>query len=64
MQLDPCNYCVFCERFGCLNYSKSSPQTCILDALKRRDNFTYRTHCEVLKVEKSEDGKAATSVSY
>lgn len=64
MQLGPCNYCGFCERFGCLNYSKASPQTCILDALKRRPNFSYRTHCEVLKVEKAADGKTATGVTY
>nr|WP_320136582.1 GMC family oxidoreductase [uncultured Amphritea sp.] len=64
MQLGPCNYCGFCERYGCLNYSKSSPQTCILDALKRYDNFSYRTHCEVLKVELAADGKTATGVTY
>lgn len=64
MQLGPCNYCGFCERYGCLNYSKGSPQTCILDALKRRPNFSYRTDCEVLKVEKSADGKTATGVTY
>ena len=64
MQLGPCNYCGFCERFGCLNYSKGSPQTCILDALKRRPNFSYRTHCEVLRVEKAADGKTATGVTY
>lgn len=52
MQLGPCNY------------SKSTPQTCILDALQRRPNFSYRTHCEVLKVEKSADEKTATGVNY
>ena len=39
MQLGPCNFCGYCERYGCLNYSKSSPQNCILDALKRKPNF-------------------------
>ena len=34
MQMAPCNFCGFCERFGCYQYSKSSPQTAILDALK------------------------------
>lgn len=64
MQLGPCNFCGFCERYGCLNYSKSSPQTCILDALKRKPNFQYRTRTEVLRVEMAPDGKTATGVSY
>lgn len=64
MQLGPCNYCGFCERFGCLNYSKSSPQTCVLDALRLRQNFSYRTNAEVLRVELSADRKTATGVTY
>ncbi|WP_447554608.1 GMC family oxidoreductase [Vreelandella sp. EE22] len=64
MQLGPCNFCGFCERYGCLNYSKSSPQTCVLDALKRRDNFSYRTNSEVLRVELDSDGQRATGVTY
>jgi gluconate 2-dehydrogenase alpha chain len=64
MQLGPCNYCGFCERFGCLNYSKSSPQTCILDALRRKPNFEYRVQAEVLRIEKAADGKTATGVTY
>jgi gluconate 2-dehydrogenase alpha chain len=64
MQLGPCNFCGFCERFGCINYSKASPQTCILDALKRKPNFSYRTNAEVLKVELSPDRKTATGVTY
>lgn len=64
MQMGPCNFCGFCERYGCYQYSKSSPQTTILDALKRKPNFSYRTHCEVLRVEMAEDGKTATGVTY
>ncbi|WP_425964130.1 GMC family oxidoreductase [Rhizobium nepotum] len=64
MQLGPCNFCGFCGRYGCLNYSKASPQTCVLDALKRLSNFQYKTRCEVLKIEKSADGKTATGVTY
>ncbi len=64
MQLGPCNYCGFCERYGCLNYSKSSPQTCILDALKRMPNFSYKVNSEVLKIELAEDRKTATGVTY
>ncbi|RWR15534.1 GMC family oxidoreductase [Paenirhodobacter populi] len=64
MQMGPCNFCGFCERYGCYQYSKASPQTAILDALKRYPNFSYRTHAEVLRVEKSADGKTATGVTY
>lgn len=64
MQMGPCNFCGFCERFGCYQYSKSSPQTATLDALKRYPNFSYRTQAEVLRVEKSADGKTATGVTY
>lgn len=64
MQLGPCNYCGFCERYGCLNYSKSSPQTCILDALYRYPNFAYRTGAEVLRVDLAPDGQTATGVTY
>ncbi|MBN8919406.1 MAG: GMC family oxidoreductase, partial [Rhizobiales bacterium] len=64
MQLGPCNFCGFCERFGCINYSKSSPQTCILGALKRQPTFSYRTRSEVLRVDLSPDKKSATGVTY
>ena len=39
----PCTYCGFCERFGCGNYSKASPQTSVLPALMREPNFEART---------------------
>lgn len=64
MQMGPCNFCGFCERYGCYQYSKSSPQTAILGALKRMPNFEYRTNSEVLRVELAEDGKTATGVTY
>jgi gluconate 2-dehydrogenase alpha chain len=64
MQMGPCNLCGFCSKYGCINYSKGSPQTCILDALKRKPNFEYRVHSTVLRIEKSKDGKTATGVTY
>jgi gluconate 2-dehydrogenase alpha chain len=64
LQLGPCTYCGFCEKFGCGNYSKASPQTTILPALHARPNFTLRTGCEVVKVELTADGKHATGVTY
>ena len=64
LQLAPCTYCGFCEKFGCGNYSKASPQTTILPVLLARPNFTLRTGCEVVKVELTQDGKHATGVTY
>jgi gluconate 2-dehydrogenase alpha chain len=59
-----CTYCGFCERFGCANYSKSSPQACILPVLIKKQNFELRTLCEVMKVNLRPDGKSAKSLTY
>ncbi len=63
-QLGACTYCGFCEKFGCGNYSKASPQTTVLPYLMAKPNFTLKTECEVLKVELSPDRKRATGVTY
>jgi gluconate 2-dehydrogenase alpha chain len=63
-QLAPCNYCGFCSNYACLNYSKASPQTTILDVLKRMPNFSYRTHANVIRVDLHPDGKTAKGVTY
>jgi gluconate 2-dehydrogenase alpha chain len=64
VQLGPCTYCGFCEKFGCGNYSKSSPQTTILPALMRKDNFTLRTEATVLKLLTDSSGGKVTGVTY
>lgn len=64
MQMAACNFCGFCERYGCYQYSKSSPQTTILAALFRKPNFAYRAMAEVLRVELAADGKTATGVTW
>lgn len=64
MQMGACNFCGFCERYGCYQYSKSSPQTTILAALMRKPNFRYRTMAEVLRVEVAPDGRTATGVTW
>ena len=64
MQLGPCTYCGFCEKFGCGNYSKASPQTTILPVLMKRPNFTLRTGTEVTRIERDSTGKRATGVTY
>ncbi|WP_305822648.1 GMC family oxidoreductase [Massilia brevitalea] len=63
-QMGPCNACGFCSDYGCLNYSKASPNISILPVLRTRENFTLRTHAQVLKVNLTADKKMATGVSY
>ncbi|MFC3677170.1 GMC family oxidoreductase [Ferrovibrio xuzhouensis] len=64
VKLGPCTYCGFCEKFGCGNYSKASPQTTVLPVLMRKDNFTLRTGSEVLQVLLDGTGRRATGVLY
>ncbi|MDZ7601289.1 MAG: GMC family oxidoreductase [Hoeflea sp.] len=64
MQLAPCTYCGFCEKYGCGNYSKATPETTLIPAIMRRPNFTLRTLCEVLSVDKTADGVRAKGVTY
>jgi gluconate 2-dehydrogenase alpha chain len=64
VQMGECTYCGFCEKFGCGNYSKASPQTTIHPYLMTKPNFELRTECEVLKVERTADGKHCTGVTY
>jgi gluconate 2-dehydrogenase alpha chain len=62
--LGACTYCGFCERFGCGNYSKASPQTTLLPVLMRKRNFRLRTGCQVVKVNLDASGQRATGVTY
>lgn len=64
VQMGECTYCGFCEWFGCGNYSKASPQTTIFPVLLKKDNFSYRTHCEVTRINLDSTGKRATGVNY
>src|SRR5882757_1559896 len=64
VRIGQCTYCGFCERFGCGNYSKASPQTCVLPALLRFPNFTAQTESEVVKINLDGTGKRATGVTY
>ncbi|GLK58081.1 MULTISPECIES: GMC family oxidoreductase [Azotobacter] len=62
--MGPCTYCGFCDFHGCGNFSKSSPQACILPVLMRRPNFTLLTETEVLHAVKHRDGKTVTGVKF
>lgn len=64
VRLGPCNFCGFCENYGCYMYSKASPQTTILPVLLKKPNFELRTRAHVLKVLLDASGKRATGVLY
>jgi len=64
INMAPCTYCGYCEFFGCGNWSKSSPNACILPALVQRPNFSVITESEVLRVNLSADKKTATGVTF
>ena len=64
VRLGPCNFCGFCENYGCYMYSKASPQTTILPVLLKKPNFELRPHSYVVKVNLDSEGKKATGVTY
>ncbi len=64
VSMGPCTYCGFCDFHGCGNFSKSSPQACILPVLMRRPNFTLLTETEVLHAVKHDDGKTVKGVKF
>jgi gluconate 2-dehydrogenase alpha chain len=63
-QMGPCNFCGFCSDYGCLNYSKASPNVNILPVLRQRKEFELRTHAHVLRVNLDSARRRATGVTY
>lgn len=64
VQMGACSYCGFCERFGCYNSSKSSPQTTLLPVLLKDPNYELRCDSRVVKINLDSSGKKATGVTY
>ncbi|MDQ2185083.1 GMC family oxidoreductase [Alcaligenaceae bacterium A4P071] len=64
VRLGPCNFCGFCENYGCYMYSKASPQTTILPVLLKKPNFELRTRAHVIKVNLDSTGNKAVGVTY
>jgi gluconate 2-dehydrogenase alpha chain len=60
--LAPCNYCGFCERFGCHVGAKASPITTVIPSALSSGRVEVREFSNVFRI-KTADGKA-TSVSY
>lgn len=57
-----CQYCGFCERFGCEYGAKADPLVTVLPVAEKTGNFEVRTHSEVRRI--LTDGKKATGVVY
>ncbi|KGR87800.1 GMC family oxidoreductase [Ureibacillus massiliensis 4400831 = CIP 108448 = CCUG 49529] len=57
-----CQYCGFCERFGCEYGAKASPTVTVLPVAEKTGNFEVRPYCNVRRI-LHENGKA-TGVLY
>ncbi len=57
-----CQYCGFCERFGCMVGAKAQPTNTLLPVINKLKNVTIRTNAQVRRI-LTRDGKA-TGVSY
>lgn len=61
-QLNACEYCGFCERFGCEYDAKATPNNTVIPTAMKTGNFELRTGANVVEI-LHEDGRA-TGVRY
>jgi gluconate 2-dehydrogenase alpha chain len=59
-----CQYCGFCQRFGCEANAKASPHLTVVPAAMKSPNFEMRTHSWVTKILKDSAAKRVTGVLY
>ena len=59
-----CQYCGYCQRFGCEANAKGSPHITVIPIAMRSPNFELRTNAWVTKVNKDSTGKKVTGVTY
>ncbi|SDJ69453.1 GMC family oxidoreductase [Sediminibacillus albus] len=57
-----CQYCGFCERFGCEYGAKASPNMTVIPTAQKTGNFELRTDANVTDI--LYDGNRATGVRY
>ena len=57
-----CQYCGFCERFGCEYGAKTSPEITVIPTARKTGNFDVRFHANVVEVMKK--GNKVTGVRY
>lgn len=60
--IQACQYCGFCERFGCEYGAKSTPNVTVIPTAEKTGNFELRTESNVVEI-LHENGKA-TGVIY
>ncbi len=59
-----CQYCGYCQRFGCEANAKGSPHMTVIPIAMKSPNFELRTHAWVTKILKDSSGKKVTGVLY
>ena len=59
-----CQYCGYCQRFGCEANAKGSPHMTVIPIAMKNPNFELRTSTWVTKVLKDPSGKRVTGVLY
>ena len=64
VQMGRCEYCGYCERFGCEWGAKSSPIITVLPAARETGNFELRNHAHVVKLMYDEHDERVTGVKY
>ncbi|QAY68066.1 GMC family oxidoreductase [Paenibacillus protaetiae] len=62
IQRGACQYCAFCERFGCEYGAKADPTVTVIPVAQKTGNLEIRTHANVTKV--IHNGGKATGVVY
>ena len=63
-KLGQCQYCGFCERFGCESNAKGSPLITVIPIAMRQPSFELRTHAWVTRVLHDKAAKRVTGVLY
>jgi gluconate 2-dehydrogenase alpha chain len=59
-----CQYCGYCQRFGCEANAKGSPHLTVIPIAMKSPHFELRTNAWVTKVLKDPAGKRVTGVTY
>lgn len=60
--INACQYCGFCERFGCEYGAKTSPEITVIPTAKETGNYEVKFHSNVVEV--LHEGGKATGVRY
>ncbi|AIP34376.1 gluconate 2-dehydrogenase flavoprotein [Paraburkholderia xenovorans LB400] len=59
-----CQYCGFCDRFGCEANAKGSPHHTVIAVAQRSADFSLRPWSRVTRIVKDSDGSRVTGVEY